>query len=98
MSARPTEVKRLAEVLSRDYDTAEEAAKAAFEAVEQMIAERSNFVISVVHTDIPTGTHLVQSYGIFTTRNQAEKALGKVISPGGTITSKGAIAQLTVIN
>jgi len=98
MTARPTEVRKMTEVLERDYDTAEEAARAAFEAAEQMIAERTNYVVSVMHTD--GDMILFQSYGIFTTRNQAEKALssGKIVSPGGNITSKGAIAQLTVIH
>jgi hypothetical protein len=99
MTARPTELRKLVEVLNQDFDSAEMAAKAAFEAVEQMIAERNNYVVFVHHKDT-TGNVLLQSFGVFTTRAQAEKAIasGKIYSPGGTIVSKGAIAQLTMIN
>jgi uncharacterized protein YegP (UPF0339 family) len=95
MTAKPTEIKRLVEVLNADYDSAEDAAKAAFDAVEHSLAGR--YIVNVVHSD--GTTHVVQAYGLYSTRAQAEKAIssGKIISPGGSIVSKATIAPLLMI-
>lgn len=99
MTAKPTEIKAMIDILNQDYARVEDAAKAAFEGTENLIAQRTNWVVSVVHIDEPTNTQIVQVYGIFSTRNQAEKAItnGRLVAPGGTFRTKGAVAQLHIV-
>ena len=49
MTAKPTEIKNLVNILNADHASAEDCAKAVFDNVEQTLAGR--YVVTVVHSD-----------------------------------------------
>jgi len=94
MAAKPTEVRRLVEVLNADYDSAEDCAKAVFKLVEEMLWNREHYVTIALHSD-KDNNQLWQAIGPYPTRNKAfEDCAKRFMSPGGSIKSVGSIALL----
>ena len=66
---KPTELRKLIAVLEEDHATAEDAAKAAFNLVEELLNQRTRYVTVVVHPSL----RLVQAIGPYDTKLKAEK-------------------------
>ena len=96
MATKLTEIKKLVEVLEQDYDNVQDAAKAAFKAVEEMIWEREQYVVVVQHWDKIMGkTALVQAFGPFANRERAAKEAEKrVMLPTATVDTQWRVALL----
>lgn len=97
MSAKPTELKRLINLMEQEeYSSVEEAAKILFNAVEDMLWEREQYVVVVQHYDKIAGrSELIQTFGPFANRERAAKEAEKrVRSIGGTVATQWRVAQL----
>jgi hypothetical protein len=66
---KPTELRKLVAVLEEDHATAEDAAKAAFNLIEDLLNKRTRYVTVVVHPTL----RLVQAIGPYDTKLKAEK-------------------------
>lgn len=72
MPAKPTEIKKLTALLEADYSDVADCAKEIFNAVEDMIREREQYVIVVQHYDEQAlNTFVLQAFGPYPTRNRA---------------------------
>lgn len=74
--AKPTEIKKMAQLLEQDFDSAEDAAKAAWELVEQLTSSREQYVAVVVHPSLK----IAQAVGPYSTENQLIKDYKKRIT------------------
>lgn len=70
------DIKAVAEALGREYDSVEDAAKAAIEAYESVASTREQWI--VVARPLAGGPYM--SVGPWTTRNQATKASVNIVS------------------
>lgn len=73
--AKPTEIKKVAQLLEQEHDSAEAASKAVWELVEQLIADREQWVVVAVHPDLK----IAQAVGPYNTENQLVKDYKKRI-------------------
>ena len=67
--AKPTEVKKVAQLLDQDAESSEDMAKKVWELVEQLIADREQHVAVVVHPSV----NVAQAVGPYATVNQLMK-------------------------
>jgi len=74
MAGKPTEIKKVAELLEQDFEDATGAAKAVFDLVEELLNTRERFVVVAVH---PSVNDLAIGYGPFDTRVKAEREVKK---------------------
>ena len=96
MAAKPTEIKKLVEILEADYETAADCAKATFNAVEQMLSERDRYIVVIQHWNkLKKDTYMLQSFGPFPTRDKAAKeAEKKVIGISPELITQWRVARL----
>lgn len=87
--AKPTEIKKMAALLESHADTAEEMAKMVWELAEQLIAEREQWVVGVIHPTLNVGN----AVGPYATKNQLLKDYKKRITAYDE-KSKGYVLQL----
>ena len=78
MTARPTEVKAIAELLNQPADDVNDLAKRAIHALDEMRKSRTQYAILVLHTGAGYAV-----YGPYDTPNQARKDVGKNIIAAG---------------
>ena len=75
MALKPTELKKLVALLDDEAPSAEWLAKAVWELVEQLMAERHQYVVFAVHPSL----NLVQAVGPYGTVEKAKKDYAKRI-------------------
>ena len=69
MKAKPSEIKKLVALLDDEAPSAEWLAKAVFELVEDLIAQRQQYVVFAVHP----GLNLIQAVGPYPSQDKAKK-------------------------
>ena len=69
MALKPTELKKLVALLDDEAPSAEWLAKAVWELVEKLMAERHQYVVFAVHPSL----NLVQAVGPYSTVEKAKK-------------------------
>lgn len=74
--AKPTEIKKVAALLESHADSAEEMSKMIWELVEELIAQREQYVAVVAHPSIK----VYQAVGPYPTENQLRKDYKKRIT------------------
>jgi hypothetical protein len=79
MRIKPTEIRLVAEVIGREYDSAEEAAEAAIRAIDEKRA-RDNEIWCFLYYD-PNNKVFI-TYGPYPTKSSAERARKNLVSPG----------------
>jgi hypothetical protein len=79
MRIKPTEIRLVADVISREYDSAAEAAEAAIRALDEKRA-RDNEMWCFLYYD-PNGQVFV-TFGPYPTKTAAERARKNLSSPG----------------
>ena len=67
--AKPTEIKKMAQLLDQDAESSEDMAKKVWELVEQLIAEREQWVAVAVHPSV----NVAQAVGPYSTLNKLMK-------------------------
>jgi hypothetical protein len=87
--AKPTEIRKIAELLETEADSAEEMAKKVWQLVEDLIAQRTQYVVFAVHPSL----NVIQAVGPYATENQLLKDYSKRIHAYDT-QSKAYVAQL----
>lgn len=78
MRLKPTEVRLVADVISREYDSADEAAEAAIRALDEKRAKDESWCF--LYYD-PNGKVYI-TFGPYKTKNAAERARKNLSSPG----------------
>lgn len=71
--AKPTEIKKMTALLNEDADSAEDMAKKVWALVDQLLAEREQWVVAAVHPTLKGW----QCVGPYATQNQALKDYAK---------------------
>lgn len=69
MSAKPTEVRKLAALLNEEHPDVETLAKEVFALCEELLNQRTRYVTVVVHPSL----RLIQAVGPYDTKLKAEK-------------------------
>ena len=69
MKAKPSEIKKLVALLDDEAPSAEWLAKAVFELVEDLIAQRQQYVVFAVHPSL----NLIQAVGPYLSQDKAKK-------------------------
>jgi len=87
--AKPTEIKKVAALLEQPADDAEDMAKKVWELVEQLLRERTQYVVFAVHPSL----NIIQAVGPYSTEAQLKKDYAKRIHAYDTH-SYAKIAQL----
>jgi hypothetical protein len=75
MALKPTELKKLVALLDDEAPSAEWLAKAVWELVEELMAQRHQYVVFAVHPSL----NLVQAVGPYSTVEKAKKDYAKRI-------------------
>ena len=75
MSAKPTEVKKLVALLDAEAPDVEWLAKEVFKLVEELLANRTRYVVFAVHPSL----NLIQAVGPYDTKDKALKDYTKRI-------------------
>lgn len=78
MRLKPTEVRLVADIISREYDSADEAAEAAIRALDEKRAKDESWCF--LYYD-PNGKVYI-TFGPYKTKNAAERARKNLSSPG----------------
>ena len=87
--AKPTEIKKVAELLETEADSAEEMSQKIWQLVEDLLAQRTQYVVFAVHPSL----EIIQAVGPYATKNQLLKDYAKRIHAYDS-QSKAYIAQL----
>jgi len=75
MSAKPTELKKLMALLDEEAPSAEWLAKAVWELVEELMAQRTQYVVYAIHPSL----NIVQAVGPYATKDKLLKDYSKRI-------------------
>lgn len=75
MSAKPTELKKLIALLDEEAVSAEWLAKAVWELMEELLAQRTQYVVFAVHPSLD----IVQAVGPYATKDKLLKDYAKRI-------------------
>ena len=75
MPAKPTELKKLVEMLNSEAESAETMAKAVWSLVEDLLNQRQRYVVFAVHPSL----NLIQAVGPYDTQDKARKDYAKRI-------------------
>lgn len=75
MATKPSEIKKLVALLDDEAPSAEWLAKAVFELVEDLIAQRQQYVVFAVHPSL----NLIQAVGPYPSQDKAKKDYAKRI-------------------
>jgi len=75
MALKPTELKKLVALLDDEAPSAEWLAKAVWELVEELMAQRHQYVVFAVHPSL----NLIQAVGPYSTVEKAKKDYAKRI-------------------
>ena len=78
MRLKPTEVRLIADVISREYDSADEAAEAAIRALDEKRAKDEMWCF--LYYDPNNKVYI--TFGPYKTKNAAERARKNLVSPG----------------
>lgn len=73
--AKPTEIKKMAALLDQEADSSEDMAKKVWELAEQLMSEREQWVVGVIHPTLNVGN----AVGPYATKNQLLKDYKKRI-------------------
>ena len=87
--AKPTEIKKVAALLDTEAESSEDMAKKVWELVEQLLAQRTQYVVFAVHPSLK----IVQAVGPYATENQLMKDYAKRIHAYDA-NSRAYVAQL----
>ena len=87
--AKPTEIKKVAALLEQDADDAEDMAKKVWDLVEELLIQRTQYIVFAVHPTL----NIIQAVGPYSTEAQLKKDYAKRIHAYDS-SSYARIAQL----
>ena len=91
MRARPTELKKLRELLSQEHDSVEDLAKQVWELIDQMRYDHEKWVVVTRSVNMPRPF----IWGVYDTKLTAEKDIGRNII-GYTKGTTAEVFKITV--
>lgn len=81
MSATPTQIRKLAELLTQPADDVDTLAAEVWQLVEELQASRDRYLIFAYHPQF----NIAEAVGPYNTDNQARKdAINRIVQTGGT--------------